>query len=797
MCNSVREAFIRLHDQNLIYRDNGIVNWCFHLNSTISDIEIDWIHVDKRTSFNFVNNNTMEIGILYFISLNIADSSETIQVATTRPCTIAGDVAIAVNNEDTRYKHLIGKNAINPLTNRLMPIIEDHRISKELGSGAVKITPSCSLVDFQIAKSHQLDIIEIFDSNGNLSVSNLNEQFQHLNGLNRFKLNEEVISILKATNQLKNELDFKTKIPICSKSGDLIEYRILPQWYLAVEKANEFIKEKLKANEIEFMPLNHSNTLLDWISYDKPWCISRQIAWGHQIPMYRFALSNCDAQERWIAANSLEEAKIKFKHLHKDQQYLSVEQEKDVLDTWFSSALIPFTYFDWPNQTERFKNCYPLKLMETGFDILKFWVHKMLIAGYYLTNQLPFEKIFLHGMIVDANGKKMSKSLGNVIDPLDFINGCTLNKLQSKLKQSYKDGYLTKEQLQTAIKGQKELFPKGLPMNSADGLRLCLYFHDARYEIIKMEFSLIYYHRNLINKIWQSFNFLLFIKQKMEDEQKIDLSLAPKFNEIDKRHFEEIDKWILACLNRFVQNSRIDYENHNLHNVYKHFIQFFLKSYCDVYIELIKPSIYDEDKQRIKLIRFSILKYCLSTLFSTIHPLIPFITEELYQKLKYLECELYKEKDYEYKSIYLSSYPDDKLLKQFRNDDLEDNMNSLMQCAIRMRQVNLITQTSKLDKNKLNFKIQSTDDILLDFLDSFDKQFKLLARSSNIKIDFNLPFLLNDGESEEFVVDKSLILKVNDSTQIVVDTSKFDLTEIFKKFVMKSYEKKTNETVVE
>lgn len=786
MCRSVREAFIRLFESGLIYRENAIVNWCYHLNSTISDIEVDWIAVDNSRSLEFAGNQ-MTVGVLYTVSLKLADSPDEIAVATTRPNTIAGDVAVAVHPSDSRYAHLIGRAAINPLTDRRMPIIADESVSPEFGTGAVKITPACSPIDFQIAQTHRLDPIEIFDLNGNLAVADLNEECRHLNGLNRFALNEEVIKILRNKNQLKSEAEHKTKLPVCSKSGDLIEYRVLPQWYLSVEKANEFIKEQLESNEIELMPSNHKNTLLDWIKYERPWCISRQIQWGHQLPVYRF-VSN-DQSERWVAANSLEEAKRKFEERFKGEQYLSVEQERDVLDTWFSSSLIPFGYFGWPENTEHLKNFYPLSLMETGHDILKFWVHKMLIAGYYLTGQLPFRRVLLHGMVVDGNGKKMSKSLGNVLDPVDFINGATLKELQQRLRQSCEDGYLTEAQLKSALKGQKELFPKGLLLNSTDGLRLCFYEHDPKFEVLKMDAAYITKNRNMINKIWQSFNFLLFIRQKLEQEQQVDLSLAPAFDAIEQRQLRQEDRWILSGLARFVANSKSAYESYDLNNVYHSFTQFFLYSYCDVYMELIKPSIYDEDNRPVKLMRFSILKHCLSTLFSTMHPLVPFITEELYQKLRYLNCEIGGE-DYAYRSVLVSAYPNVEQLKRFVDVDLEDQMKVAIAIASKMRWINSILQENKFPKESLNFRIQSTDDVLLDFLDSFDKQLKQLGRNANIEIDFNPPFLLDDGESTEYVVDRSVILKVNDKLQIIVDTSDFDLAGLFRNVIEASFEKK-------
>lgn len=784
MSRSVREAFIRLYDKGLIYRENSMVNWSFHLNSTISDIEVDWISVDKKQSFKFVDNQ-MNVGVLYNIEFKLEDSDERIWVATTRPYTIPGDVAVAFNSNDKRYQHLIGKRAINPLTGRLMPIITDHRVLEEFGSGLVKLTPSCSLIDFQIAQTHKLDIVEIFDSKGNLCVDSLHEEFKHLNGLNRFKANEEVLSILKQLNQLKGEVDHETRIPICSKSGDLIEYRILPQWFLNVKQANEFIKTKLESNELELIPANHKNTLLDWIKHDKPWCVSRQINWGHQIPMYKFTMAN--NEERWIAANSMDEAKTKFSQQY-NEKALKIDREQDVLDTWFSSSLIPFCYFGWPENTEQLKNFYPLSLMETGCDILKFWVHKMLISGFYLTDQLPFKHVLLHGMIVDANGKKMSKSLGNVIDPLDFINGCTLNQLQSKLKNSFKDGYLTKEQLSIALKGQKELFPKGLPVNSADGLRLCLYQLNPKFELLRMNAQIITKNRNLINKIWQAFNFVLFIKQNLETESNIDFSLAPEFEHIEKRHLKQLDRWILSCLNRFVSESKINYENYDLYVVHRNFITFFIECYCDVYMELIKPSLYNEADQRVKLIRFSILKFCLSSLYSTIHPLLPFITEELYQKLKYLDCELYK-RDYEYKSIFQSAYPDEHKLKQFADDDLEDRMSELMECVVKLRWINHVALANKFSKDNLKFKIQSTDDVILDYLDSSIDEIKLLARNSNVEVDFDTSYILDDGFSTEYIVDKTLILKVKENLQIVVDSPDFDLAEIFNKHLMELIDK--------
>ena len=786
MSGAVREAFIRLFESGLIYRENAIVNWCYNLNSTISDIEVDWISVDKSTTLDFAGNR-MKVGVLYTIALKLADSQDEIAVSTTRPNTIAGDVAVAVHPSDSRYAHLVGKTAINPLTDRPMPIIADDRVSKELGTGAVKITPACSPIDFQIAQTHRLDLIEIFDQKGNLAVTDLNEECKHLNGANRFALNKEVVKILRDKNQLKSETDHKTKLPVCSKSGDLIEYRVLPQWYLSVEKANEFIKESLKSNEIELMPSNHKNTLLDWIKYERPWCISRQIKWGHQMPVYRFVANN--RSEHWVAANSMEEAIGKFEECFKGEQYLSVEQEQDVLDTWFSSALIPFAYFGWPENSEDLKRFYPLSLMETGHDILKFWVHKMLITGYYLTGQLPFRAVLLHGMIVDGNSKKMSKSLGNVIDPIDFVNGATLKELQQKLRESYKDGYLTELQLKSALKGQKELFPKGLPFNSTDGLRLCFYEYDPKFEVLKMDTPHITKNRNLINKIWQSFNFLLFIRQKLEEEHQVDLREAPRFDSIELRQLRTVDRWILSCMAGFVTDSRSAYERYELNEVYRNFIWFFLHNYCDVYMELIKPSIYDESNQSVKLMRFTILKHCLSTLFSTVHPLVPFITEELYQKLKYLDCELHNQA-YAYQSIFSFAYPSGEQLKRFVDVDLEDKMSIVDSVTSKIRWMNSIAQENKFSKDSLRFRIQSTDDVLLDFLDSFDKELKQLGRSTSIEIDFNPPFLLDDGESTEYVVDKSVILKISHNLQIVVDTSAFDLAGLFRKVIEASFEKK-------
>lgn len=662
-----------------------------------------------------------------------------------------------------------------------MPIIEDFRIDQDLGTGAVKITPACSSADFQIAQSHNLDIVEIFDSKGNLQVENLSDDFQHLNGMDRFKLNEQVLKILKNLGHLDGEIEHKTRLPVCSKSGDLIEYRILPQWYLKVDEANEFIKEKLTSNELNLTPSNHKNTLLDWIGDEKkkPWCISRQIVYGHQIPIYKFELedSNCE----WIAAFSREDAELKFKDLHKDKKFLSVEQEKDYLDTWFSSALIPFAYFGWPNENE-LQKFYPIDLMETGYDILKFWIHKMLITGYYLTDKLPFKNVLLHGMIVDANGKKMSKSLGNVIDPLDFINGSSLDDLKKKLNKFHEDGYLTKEQLQSALKGQKQLFPKGLPLNSTDGLRLCLYQFDIKNVFSAIDVNLITKNRNYINKIWQSFNFLLFIKGILEKDQNVDLSLVPRFEDIDMKQLKTIDKWILSCLNRFVVKSKMNYEDYNLHNVYLNFIEFFIDSYCAVYMELVKPSIYYDKNEKVKLMRFSILKFCLSTVFSTMHPLLPFITEELYQKLKHLDCDIYKEQ-FEFESILQASYPNEKQLKQFKNIDLESKMETLMQCLVKIRTINKFAQTDKLNKDNFHFKIQSTDDILLDFLDDLNAEMKYLARNNNVDVDFNPPFLIDDGYNREYVVDKNLILKVNDILQIVVSTdNNYDIVNMLKKF---------------
>jgi valyl-tRNA synthetase len=633
---AVNHAFVRLFDQGLLYRTETIVNWCFAMNSTVSDLEVKWQTIERPTRLRFPGHERdVTFGYLYDLAYRLEDGSGELIVSTTRPYSLPADVAIAVNPNDARYAQFVGRHVIHPLTNGRLPIVADDHVRVDLGSGAVKVTPSASIADFEMATRHQLPIGSLLNGNGALAVSNLSEQYQSLNGTNRFEANDRVLSILTELGLFRGRRPHQNVIPLCSRTNDLIEYRVLPQWFLNMKPFNSELREQLNRNEIDFEPASYKNALLDWISHERDWCVSRQIWWGHRVPVY--SVQYADGRQKWIAAVDRSEADRKAAE-DANRTTFTVTASSDVLDTWFSSALLPFAVFGWPDQTDDLRAFYPISLIETGFDILKFWVHKMMAMGWYLTDRLPFQRILLHGMIVDANGKKMSKSVGNVVNPSDIINGASSEQLQQQLEQLHRDGYMTAEELASAAKNQRRLFPDGLPSNTADGLRLCLYQYDLHSEVIKLDKDNVKHNRNLINKVWQSFQlFRLLI-----DRHRLTNESAPFEWTVTQRHLDRrwtelswLDKWILGRLAEFVDASNYNLSRNHFHIVYRDFHEFWLENFCSTYLELIKPSFQGTDvDSRLNADRLHVFAYCLQNALLAMHPMIPFVSEELFQRLE-------------------------------------------------------------------------------------------------------------------------------------------------------------------
>lgn len=464
------EQFVRLHQEGLIYRANRLVNWCTALNTGISNLEIDNKELGGRTLMTVPGyERKVEFGVMTHLNYPIEGSEETIEIATTRPETMLGDTGIAVCPTEMRWKHLIGKKARHPfIKGRFLPIFADEHVKEGLGTGAMKVTPAHDPSDFEIGKRHNLEFINIFTDDGMT-----NDQTGDFEGLKRYDARYKVVDALKQAGLYVKSENNPMIIPICQKSGDVIEPILKPQWWMDMRGMADDAIQAVQDGKITIKPDTAEREYYRWLKDINPWCISRQLWWGHQIPAY---FVNIEGQpkdtsdgDRWVVARSKEEADSQANAKFPDQKVF-VEQDEDVLDTWFTSGMWPFSIMGWPDKTRDMELFYPTSMLETGWDILFFWVARMIMLGLKITGDVPFKEVYCHSLVRDSEGRKMSKSLGNVIDPLDVMEGITLDDLNGKLLV----GNLDQKELATAQKFQKSSFPDGIPECGADALRFSL-----------------------------------------------------------------------------------------------------------------------------------------------------------------------------------------------------------------------------------------------------------------------------------------------------------------------------------
>ncbi|EFN82871.1 valine--tRNA ligase [Harpegnathos saltator] len=516
---AVTEAFVRLHDEGIIYRSNRLVNWSCALKSAISDIEVDKMELSGRTLLSIPGyKKKVEFGVLISFAYQLIDSDDKIVVATTRIETMLGDTAVAVHPKDSRYAHYIGKYILHPFCDRRIPILADKFVDMEFGTGAVKITPAHDPNDYEVGKRHDLPFINIFNDDGCIIGD-----YGKFTGMKRFEARVAILEELTKRNLLIDVKDNSMVIPICSRSKDVVEPLIKPQWYVKCDEMAAQAKKVVETGDLKIIPQQFEKTWYLWMDGIRDWCISRQLWWGHRIPAYAIKLvDSCSSINKtgetfWVSAHSEIEAKEKAaKKLGIDVNQIIAEQDSDVLDTWFSSALLPFSSFGWPDQTPELKAFYPGTLLETGHDILFFWVARMVFMGQKLLGQLPFREVYLHAMVRDAHGRKMSKSLGNVIDPMDVIKGISLEDLQKQLL----DSNLDPKELDRAREGQKRDYPHGIPECGTDALRFTLCAYTTQGRDINLDVLRIQGYRFFCNKIWNATKFALtyFAPQFKYDE---------------------------------------------------------------------------------------------------------------------------------------------------------------------------------------------------------------------------------------------------------------------------------------
>lgn len=467
---AVTETFVRLHEEGYIYRSNRLVNWCVKLNTALSNLEVDNKDLEGRTLLDVPGyDKKIEFGVITHFKYPIEGTNETIEVATTRPETMLGDTGIAVHPEDKRYKHLVGKHATHPfIKDRVLPIFADDYVDPEFGTGAVKITPAHDPNDFVLGTRHKLQFINILNDNGTM-----NHNAGEFAGQKRFDARYNVIDKLKEKDLYVKWDHNKMNVPICGKSKDIIEPLMKPQWWMRMRELADAAIKAVKDGEIKIRPESAEKNYFRWLENINDWCLSRQLWWGHQAPAYLVKIEgeqgdNSD-DNLWVTGRTEGEAEQKAKEKFPGKQF-SLERDPDVLDTWFSSGLWPFSTLGWPKNTHDYQNLYPTSLLETGWDILFFWVARMIMFGLKLTGKVPFTEVYCHSLIRDSEGRKMSKSLGNVIDPLDIMEGIELQKLHEKLLL----GNLDPKELKTASKYQQTAFPQGIPECGADALRFSL-----------------------------------------------------------------------------------------------------------------------------------------------------------------------------------------------------------------------------------------------------------------------------------------------------------------------------------
>ncbi len=562
LSGAVREVFVSLYKEKLIYRGNYLINWCPRCESALSDLEVN--HIEKQ-------------GKLWHLKYPLEDGSGFIVVATTRPETMLGDTAVAVHPKDPRYQSLVGKALLLPLTHRKIPVVSDKTVDPKFGTGAVKITPGHDFNDFELGRRHELPMISVLDEKGRMN-ENAGTVYQ---GLDRFKARKKVLEDLKAQSLLEKEEDYRVMLGHCDRCETIVEPRLSTQWFVKAQSLAKPAIEAVRKKKVKIIPSGWTKTYFNWMENIKDWCISRQIWWGHRIPAWH--CRNC----QHITVS------VKDPSVCQKCKSSEIFQDSDVLDTWFSSALWPFSTLGWPQKTKDLKTFYPSTVMETGFDILFFWVARMMMMGIYFMKKPPFKYVYLHAMVRDAEGQKMSKSKGNVIDPLDTI-------------EKY----------------------------GADALRFTMIALATQGRDIKLAEERIVGYRNFINKIWNVTRFV-----------RMNLELNFKFKELSSpKNLSSVHQWILSRLFETVRETNTFLEEYRLNEAAHTVYHFTWHEFCDWYIEFIKPFLKnpaqkDETQQ--------VMIFVLRELLKLLHPFLPFVTEELWHQLPF---------SYE-KSVMMASFP--------------------------------------------------------------------------------------------------------------------------------------------
>ncbi len=749
---AVRESFVRLFDEGLIYKGKRLVNWDPKLHTAVSDLEV----VSEE-----------EDGFLWYMRYPLAsDESQYMVVATTRPETMLGDVAVAVHPDDERYQSLIGEKLRLPLNDRLIDIIADDTVLPDFGTGCVKITPAHDFNDHEMGKRHGLAMINIFDESARIN-RNAPVSYQ---GLDRFAARKRIVEDLEKLDLIEKIEPYKVKIPRGDRSGEVLEPYLTAQWFVKAKPLAAQAIEVVKDGRIKFVPDNWQNTYYEWMNNIQDWCISRQLWWGHRIPAWYD-----DAGNIYVGHNE-EEVRNKY-----SLGTTKLKQDEDVLDTWFSSALWPFSTLGWPNETAELEKYYPTNVLVTGFDIIFFWVARMVMMGLKFTDKVPFHTVFVHGLIQDSHGQKMSKSKGNILDPIDLIDGIDLDTLLQK--RTY--GLMQPKMKAKIEKSTRKEFPDGIPSFGTDALRITFASLATTGRHIRFELPRVEGYRNFCTKIWNASRFVLM---NVENE-----SLGTSDNE---RELSVYDQWILSLWQKTKKTVAQHFEDYRFDLVVHALYEFTWDQYCDWYLEFTKPILAQSDNEKLKQGTRHTLVKVLDELLRAFHPIIPYITEEIWQKTNTLLNPNLSDDQ----SIMLQNYPVSK--QALMNPDAENKITWLKTFITNVRTI----------RAEMNIKPNQPIPVICAGGNSEDKKMisdyadnlNFIAKTSEITcIDSKETAPISAasvvGEMEQLIPLKGLIDKAQESARLEKEMNKLkkDIIQFNKKLQNESYVKRAPAEIVE